>query len=130
MSNEKTKLPNDIAGQENFWGTESYHKISLMPYLVTDGIKYILEKGKCFWLFDEFYVMIHDIKINSSLIVCKLQVNEDLSCKLIIEDGNYNKLAEKELSYTNFPAKEQIVWASYSVVNDKNYLIFYLSSEH
>jgi hypothetical protein len=37
---------------DGFFGTEGYHRLTLGPLLATDGVKYLAEQGKCFWLID------------------------------------------------------------------------------
>lgn len=36
-----------------FSGTEEAHRIGIIPnFLVSDGVKYLADKGECFWLLD------------------------------------------------------------------------------
>jgi len=40
---------------DQFCGTEAYHKFSLSPIsklVMTDGVKYLCDKARCFWLMD------------------------------------------------------------------------------
>jgi len=36
---------------DQFIGTEEYHKY-MAGVVLTDGVKYLAEEGKCFWLID------------------------------------------------------------------------------
>jgi hypothetical protein len=100
-----------ISSQElsEFTGTMGYHKVSFFPRapLATDGVKFVLEKGSCYWLFDiitsyqpkilrehpevfsrQFWYLVDSQKPNHAMVVC--------------EDGNGNEVLSQEIPSTDF----------------------------
>lgn len=90
----------------NFTGTENWYKHQLFrQYLYTDGVQYLAKEAACYWLLDRIFALQYEV----SAIAAEpfqswvLNVNPDLSAQLICEDGNYRKLHEETISYTDFP---------------------------
>ena len=105
-----------------FTGTEFYHKHPL-GIMSTDGIDYLCQNCACFWLIDAVASWQFDKKVRKiEFKVFRLKVNEDKSAVLIIEDGNYNKIAQQIISYTDFPLEEIDLWFANGIC--------YLPSEH
>lgn len=89
---------------EQFIGTEQYHRLTLFPLLATDGVAYLAEKAKAFWLIDKIASMIYTI--DEHFMVAKVQsynTKNGYICKIIIEDGNYNELNASIIDYTDLP---------------------------
>ena len=110
---------NDLS---NFTGTEHYFKHPLSGYVYTDGVQYLAEKAGAYWLLDKILITTRYKKKLQEFGVWKLKVNANKTATLICEDGNYNKLYEEKLDYTDFPLSEVELWM------ENNVLI--LPSEH
>lgn len=91
---------------KQFTGTEQYHRITLGKLVVTDGIKYLVDKAQCHWLMDIVESYQHKLKEVPFQIWC-LKVNEDdsavVTCK---EDSDQPNLVKQEIGYTDFPLDE------------------------
>ncbi len=95
---------------EMFTGTEKYFKHPLSGYVYTDGIQYLAEKGECYWLIDKILILTRHKPKLQEFGVWKLTLNADKTATLVCEDGNKNKLYSEELTFTDFPLPEIIVW--------------------
>lgn len=102
-----TKTINDLTPQNlaNFYGTEGYTKF--MSLVLTDGAKFVAECD-CHWLL--IAIWSHQSKAlqekADGLQVWKLRPLKDdpeFKAVLVCEDGNYNKLVEQKIEFTNFP---------------------------
>jgi hypothetical protein len=91
----------DFSTLGQFIGTTEYHKVSLLPYVLTDGAKYVAEEAGAYWLMDEVgaYAMTHRTE---GFLHAKLAV-EGGHAKLTIDDGNDNVLNSKHIHITDFP---------------------------
>ena len=106
-----------------FTGTTTYYKAGL-GIVFTDGVKYLADQCKCYWLIDMVMSWQLDKQVKKEEFqLCRLKVNhEDNSAVFTIEDGNYNIIAQQDIVYTDFPLDEIVVWYSNKVI--------YLPSEH
>jgi hypothetical protein len=105
-----------------FTGTEYYHKHPL-GIMYTDGIDYLCKKYSCFWLIDAVASWQFDKKVRKQEFqVFRLKVHDDKSAVLTIEDGNYNKVAEQIISFSDVQIEEIDLWFANGVC--------YLPSEH
>jgi hypothetical protein len=90
-----------------FTGTEAYHKITLFPVKVTDGIKSVAEKAEAFWLFDA--IASYQIKFEIRSVpfqLWTLNVMNDGCHSAILtmqEDVGTKKIVEQKFTYTTFP---------------------------
>ena len=89
-----------------FTGTENWYKHQLFrQYLYTDGVQYLAKEAAGYWLLDRIFALQYEV----SAIAAEpfqswvLNVNPDLSAQLICEDGNYSRLHEETIPYTDFP---------------------------
>ncbi len=102
-----------------FTGTEQWYRHPLVRSLLyTDGIKYMATKAGAYWLIDEIaFMQQHPGVKNQSFQVWKLKVNLEKSTALLIcEDGNYNRVFEKKISFTDFPLDEITIWLTENVM--------------
>ncbi len=96
---------------QGFTGTLNYYKsmFGIMKY--TDGIKYVADEGKAYWLIDaiESHLMTNK-KLRTermkSLTVVMLEKNDDDSALLSFGDGDGNLIAKQEIPYTDFPEQK------------------------
>jgi hypothetical protein len=103
------KISNVKLGQLRYYedrhyiGTEAYHILSplcrVVNLLVTDGIKAMCEKLECFWIIDEVGVEVDGL--DDLFYVVYFIPNAGGGCDIIMDDGNYNRKKEKEISFTD-----------------------------
>lgn len=89
-------------------GTTQYWKI-FPNFLITDGVKLMVEMCGAYWLLNEIFFMLNDKKLKrKDFVVFKLVLNST-SATLNAEDGNYHKLASMDIPFTDFPLEEGII---------------------
>lgn len=104
MSNAPLQLLDSLA---DFTGTESLHRWSpLFPRdLMTDGFKYLCDKGGAYWLAD----LVASHQTNPALKkedfqLWQIMLNENTRGALVSsDDGNGNALTSQTIQYTDFP---------------------------
>lgn len=101
----KTIQDLDLSG---FYGTEQYHVQPLyrrMQY--TDGIAFIAETCGAYWLLDILGTEIHPkLEKWGGFLVIKLHTTDDSKMSITVTDGDYKKLYQKNIDYTDFPKGE------------------------
>lgn len=104
-----------------FTGTMEWHKY--MGVLLTDGVKYVADRCGAWWLID-IIVSCQCTKIvkNEEFQVWKLKVFEGNKAKVVMEDGNNNKVYEQKIEYTDFP------WQEFTMLYTNNVML--LPSEY
>lgn len=79
-----------------FTGTECYYQHPVLGYRYTDGMQYLAQTFKCYWLLRDIALHnnLHFQKINACFQVWKLKRADhmDYEFTLVCEDGNYNVL--------------------------------------
>lgn len=105
-------LKSELSG---FTGTENYHKVSLTPVVVTDGVKYLIDKANAYWLIDAigsyqgekkfkdegFQVWI--LKKDKEGKGATLSAYRDYSEK---DPKKFKPLVTQKIEYTDFPIDE------------------------
>lgn len=114
----------------HFTGTESYHRYNNF-LLLTDGAKYLFEKGECFWLLDlitsvQNHFAIKDDPNLQYIQFWTLFVNEDKSAEVICERDTDDIAYKQEIHFTDFPFSTK-VWLSRL---DEQYFVVMLPSEY
>jgi len=91
-----------------FTGTENWYRNGLVrSVLFTDGVKYVADEAKAYWLIDAIASWQLDEKVRKEPFqFWKLTVKPDQTATLVCEDGNKNQVAEQVLTYTDFPDPE------------------------
>ena len=92
-----------------FTGTTRWFK-HLSGYHYTDGVQYVAEEGRAYWLVDKILLTTRYKTKLQEFGVWKLNVHEDRSATLVCEDGNYNKLYEEKIKWTDFPLNTIELW--------------------
>lgn len=114
-----------IKNLNSFIGTETYHRVSF-NLDGTDGIKYLCDKAKCYWLMDIVGSVLYKTKKHSFLIWRIERKGEGaiISCYTDCEeDGTFSKEKEvysQEIKYTDFPLDEFEFYQQGNVVMLKN----------
>jgi hypothetical protein len=79
-------------------------------HLLTDGTKYLAEKGECFWMMDAVASHLCEIGTQDWFVLIRVQVSEGRA-EMIYEDGNGGEHARQEIPYTDFPLSEITLYA-------------------
>lgn len=99
MEQIKTLTETDLQG---FTGTENYWQ-HWLGFNYTDGVKYLVEQGKAYWLLDAIF----SYRRKEPFQVWEVKVNEDKSAVLTMREDTYEPIKVKqEIEYTDFPLAE------------------------
>lgn len=105
----------------HFYGTTKYYAWGPWNSRLTDGAEFLAKKAGCFWMFDEFEVMIrqhhayHGVCFDNRFVVCTIDVDMDqYTATLTCDNGNGKMIAQKAIEFTDFPLAKFEVWAEYS----------------
>lgn len=94
MSNLQTELT-------NFSGTEGWHRLTLLPVLATDGVKYLAENGNCFWLVDAIASWLPKIRATCDrMATCTLERRQN---DWLLSMETYYKTFRQVIEYSDFP---------------------------
>ena len=107
------------ADLNQFTGTEQWYQHPFNKKITfTDGVHYVAEEGKAFWLLDAIVSHQTNKKVRKEEFqVWKLTVNqEDNSGLLVCQDGDYNEIIRQEIEFTDFPLSEIIIWLTDNVL--------------
>ena len=109
---------------KQFTGTEQYH-IYHSGTVLTDGVLYLAEVGKCFWLMDVFASHLAEISTDHGMACLKLKRTGD-GAQVVIDDGDENVIAKQKIAYTDFPLDEITLFACWS----DGYWVIMLTTEY
>ncbi len=86
----------------HFTGTERYYRV-LPTFVVTDGLKYLMEEAGCYWLAQLYGLHLVGIDTDENPFTVLKFKRDGAGGQLSIEDGNGRQLAWQGLDYTDFP---------------------------
>jgi hypothetical protein len=109
----------------HFTGTSKYYRL-LPTFLVTDGVKYLMDQAGCYWLTQLYGSHLLNIDFNVHPFTVLKLVRKSHGAEVAIEDGNGNVLARQYLDYTDFPLNEFTLYACWS----EAYWVCMLPSEY
>ena len=117
-----------------FTGTEQYHKLTMGSLKFTDGMKYLAEEAKAFWLMDIIGSVQHLPSIKDTdfivWVISKTEKGWEVGAYSDCEaDGSYSikkRLYFQSGGYTSFPFDE--LGASYEFYQEGDVIL--LKSEH
>ncbi|MBU3588512.1 DUF6876 family protein [Polynucleobacter sp. 80A-SIGWE] len=95
-----------------FIGTSSYHRLSPC-FVVTDGLKYLMDQANCYWLGHLFGLFLARTSHEENPFIVLILKCNSLKALLIIEDGNGNELDRQNIDCVAFPLKECLLFASW-----------------
>ena len=121
---ELEQLGLDTLTLSQFTGTSAYYRIS-RRHLLTDGTKYLAEKGACFWMMDAVASHLCEIGTEDWFVLIRVQVSEGRAV-MIYEDGNGREHARQAIPYTDFPLSEITLYACW----DQAHWVIMLPSEY
>ena len=120
-------------------GTEHYYALKRFPnVLLTDGVQDAIVKYSQISIMVEGVILLSQKKGTLTELkqddtqFWKCRMNKDTMSSITLEDGNYNALAQIPAPLAPFLAEdlELTIWAAWSVIEDKDVMVFYLPSEH
>ena len=102
---QKTLTKADLA---QFTGTEHWYRHGIVrKVLYTDGVQYVAELCGAYWLIDEIAFAQCNPKIAAEgFQFWQLAVKADHTATLSCTDGNYRRVHQKKLTFTDFPLDE------------------------
>lgn len=110
MNSKAIQLKDNL---ELFIGTEHFYSHRITKTVYTDGIKYLAEEGKCYWLINDASIVAQSLMEKSSFISIDFkrlseEQQSEMGCEAIITygDGNDNILYTQQYPYTDFPLDE------------------------
>jgi hypothetical protein len=96
---------------EQFQGTEQYYKHFLNQFVYTDGVQYLAQEAKAYWLLDA--IASHQIDLLrkdptlKDFQFWKLKVNtKDKTATLVCERDTNQVVVSQAIGYTTFPLAE------------------------
>lgn len=115
-----------LAELPNFYGTENYHKWSVLfrNLVLTDGAKYIADECGAYWLFDAIASHLSRYK-HEAFVVAKF-AKYGSAWKLQLEDGDDRIVARQAIEFTDFPLDEITLY----VVKQDDLWVVLLPSEY
>jgi hypothetical protein len=121
----EAELPH-FTGIEN-WYRQRYPWLR-RQFLITDGVKYLADTAKCYWLIDLIASYFPKRQVMAEPFqVWVLAVREGNQATIAADDGNGKHLASQEIPYTDFPLDEITLY----VTNDAhNGIVVMLPSEY
>jgi hypothetical protein len=114
----------DATQLTQFIGTTSYYRIG-RRHLLTDGTRYLAEKGGCFWMMDAIASHLCEIGTEDWFVLVRVRVTEGRAV-MIYEDGNDREHARQEIPYTDFPLDSITIYACW----DQDDWVIMLPSEY
>jgi hypothetical protein len=105
-----TQLQQQLA---QFTGTESFYKI-LPLFVVTDGVKYLMEAANCYWLTQMYGLHLVGIVFNEEPFTVLKLTRKKQGAIVRIEDGNGGLLIEQKIDYTDLVLDSVTLYACWA----------------
>lgn len=105
MEQKEQLTPTQILNMlDGFIGSEEFYRI-YPNVTITEGVKFLCEEAKCFWLIDCIYSYqtIKKVAAEPFQIIDLTIDPEKPKGLIVVTDGNEVELTRQELDYTNFP---------------------------
>ncbi|MDO1450723.1 hypothetical protein Q0590_30905 [Rhodocytophaga aerolata] len=100
MEQELMKELNKFTGTNNYYT----HQIGGLKIYLTDGCKYLAEKGAAYWIFDIILsYQLYQKLISAYFQVWSLKKMPNNTWTITCEDGNGLILAMQDIAYSDFP---------------------------
>ena len=110
MNDKINKIKNAL---QQFGGTTMFHLMPTVKCRFTDGLKYLCEVARCYWLISDSAIVCDSLKSKSYFITVDFkrltqEEQEKEQCEAIIYycDGNDNILQSQKYNSTDFPLDE------------------------
>ena len=97
---------------KRFHGSEEFYEFRPLGqhpvFNYTEGVKYLAEKGACFWLLDAIASYQGQAEIKAQPFqTWELEVSDNNTAVLQCHDGHYNYLVTQKIPFTDIPLKSQ-----------------------
>ena len=102
-----------LSNLKQFIGTEHYYRL-LPTFVVTDGLKYLMDEADCYWLAQLYGLHLVDVDFNENPFTVLKFVRKGEGGIVNIEDGNGAVLARQGLDYTDFPLDQYSLYACWN----------------
>ena len=102
-----------LSNLSQFIGTEHYYRL-LPTFVVTDGLKYLMDEADCYWLAQLYGLHLVDVDFNKNPFTVLKFVRKGEGGIVNIEDGNGVALARQGLDYTDFPLDQYSLYACWN----------------
>jgi hypothetical protein len=92
---------------KQFTGTDHWYKLPFFDGVIyTDGVKYLAENAKCYWLLQHIIIYLKLVKLKkySEFYTVELDVI-DYTATITFTDGNNTLIQKNIIEYTDFPIK-------------------------
>ncbi len=93
-----------------FTGTERYYRM-LPKFIVTDGLKYLMEQAGCYWLAQLYGLHLVEVDTDENPFTVLKFRRLGAGARVCIEDGNGKLLARQVFDYTDLPFDEYNLYA-------------------
>lgn len=102
---------------DQFTGTEQYYQHSFANIRFTDGVKYLADTAKVYWLIDAIASYQKKQIVDISFQLWELTVNADHSAILTMRnDSGCPVLVKQRIPYTDYPMPKIKLWLSHRVL--------------
>jgi hypothetical protein len=97
---------------QQFTGSETVYQHSVFrKFIYTEGVQYLAEQTGAYWLLDYIFSSQYLPSLGQeSFQVWRLNVEENQSATIIVEDGNKRFLNIFHIEFTDFPLEEFSLW--------------------
>jgi hypothetical protein len=109
----KLSKPELLSNLSQFIGTEHYYRL-LPSFVLTDGLKYLIEAAECYWLAQLYGLHLVDVDFNENPFTVLKFTRKGEGGIVKIEDGNGVVLAWQGLDYTDFPLDQFSLYACWN----------------
>ena len=101
-----------------FYGSEAFHQwSSLFPHLLTDGVKFLCDEAKAYWLVDNIASHLHEWPAED-FITATLDVEKPKrKSQITFTDGNENRIGYQKIHHSRFPLETITLWAVRNELN-------------
>ena len=87
-----------------FSGTEQWHRLTFLPVLGSDGVKYLAEKAEAFWLIDAIAAHLPAVKATGDRMATVKLLKRKHDWLLTLE--TLDKTISQEIEYSDFQFNE------------------------
>ena len=98
---------------KQFNGSErSFKHVLNRKIIYTEGIQYLLEKARCYWLLDDIALVVFPRLLQhhkDCFYSIQFEVHADNSAVITVDDGNGNIHLQHKIKCTDFPVTENPV---------------------
>ncbi|MFA5567498.1 MAG: DUF6876 family protein [Trueperaceae bacterium] len=116
-----------------FYGTRTYHTLTPLPVLATDGVAHLAKTADAFWLIDAIasHLLTKPTLREKGFAVISLTTREDSTADLVFDDGDGTVLSQQHLEFTDYPEPFRQFYAVLSgVVPGRLQWVIMLPSEY